>query len=135
MISGLEWIHRFVECDLRSVFSVLNGLNNSVSQIAYRVVGEVSACQFSDPAWETATGICINLILNLGKTLGHVAEDIVTGEPRDSYDTLNFWLVPPPLRVLYSNCVSVVWEIYLSRQVNKKLAAAAKAQTQECDGR
>ena len=50
-------------------------------------------------------------------------------------NTLNFWLVPPPLRVLYSNCVSVVWEIYLSRQVNKKLAAAAKAQTQECDGR
>ena len=35
-------------------------------------------------------------------------------------NTLNFWLVPPPLRVLYSNCVSVIWEIYLSTQVNKR---------------
>lgn len=37
---------------------------------------------------------------------------------------INFAIVPPAFRVLYSNCVSVIWETYLSRQVNKKSQAA-----------
>ena len=34
---------------------------------------------------------------------------------------INFYFVPPIWRVLYSNLVSVVWETYLSTQVNKKV--------------
>lgn len=39
--------------------------------------------------------------------------------------TVNFVFVPPPLRVAFSSCVSLVWNVYLSFASNNKLAEAA----------
>eukprot|EP00210_Caulerpa_lentillifera_P002188 g2102.t1 len=34
---------------------------------------------------------------------------------------LNFWIVPPPLRVLFANIVALVWNTYLSYASHKKV--------------